>query len=469
MLSKKLLQISKDQSRVFIQPTPVSDPVDEVKITELLNSSIYKKFKVNDEGVHELIKCFTQASGSGSGSVNDSKPIMIAERLDAKFIVEVDPDEMFATVAIQAAYGGVPVSKNELEQALLRKGVVEGILATDIERLLEVSENAKPGQKIKLTVARGKPAENGEDSRFERLVATPKERLLQPQETAGGKVDMRDLGGLVTVKKGAELMRKHPCIPGAPGYKVTGETLSHEPGKEFPFALGDGTDISPEDPDLLIATQEGLPSELDRGMFVDDVLLVDEVNVGFGHIEYDGSVVIAGNIGEGMRVIAKGDVVVGGFIESAYVEVGCDLVVTKGIVGHRVAEECTDYSCTVKVDGNLSAKFAQYSSLHCEEDVQIFSQLLHCGVTCAGHVRVADEQGFRGTLLGGKIIAGKGLSTMTMGAQAGGKTEIWLEGELQEIEATKNRLKAEMDQEQQKLNELQEIEATKNRLVSCRL
>jgi hypothetical protein len=68
--------------------------------------------------------------------------------------------------------------------------------------------------------------------RLERLVETAAERILKPQERDHGKVDMRDLGTLLTVKAGALLMRRHPATQGIDGFTVTGQTLTARHGKE---------------------------------------------------------------------------------------------------------------------------------------------------------------------------------------------------------------------------------------------
>ena len=77
------------------------------------------------------------------------------------------------------------------------------------------AKEATPGTLLRLPVAQGKAAVNGQDTRFERLVETPVERILKPQELDHGRVDMRDLGTILTVKAGAQLMRRHPRPRGA--------------------------------------------------------------------------------------------------------------------------------------------------------------------------------------------------------------------------------------------------------------
>jgi len=129
-------------------------------------------------------------------------------------------------------------------------------------------------------------------------------------------------------------MRRHPPGSGIPGFKINGEVIAARPGKVLPFKPGKGAEIASADPDLLLASQEGLPSIMPQGMQVDDVMTIKQVDARHGHINFHGSVIITGNVCEGMKVKSGGSVTIGGAIESAIVEAALDVTVASGIIGH---------------------------------------------------------------------------------------------------------------------------------------
>ncbi|WP_350563799.1 FapA family protein, partial [Psychrobacter sp. CAL346-MNA-CIBAN-0220] len=63
---------------------------------------------------------------------------------------------------------------------------------------------------------------------------------------------------------------------------------------------GTGTSLHPKDQHKLIATVSGQPVENRSGMQVDDMLQIKDVDVRYGHVNFKGSVLITGDVHEGM-------------------------------------------------------------------------------------------------------------------------------------------------------------------------
>ena len=75
-------------------------------------------------------------------------------------------------------------------------------------------------------------------------------------------------------------------------------------------------------------------------MTVDDTFQTKGVNVGTGNINYEGAVLVNGDVTESMQVIAKGDVTINGFVESAVIRAGGDIIITEGAMGKMHEEDC---------------------------------------------------------------------------------------------------------------------------------
>ncbi|WP_354625646.1 FapA family protein [Psychromonas sp. MME2] len=449
--NSNLLKLSSDNKELLFLIQSSNDAITAEHLTQLILSSPYCNFKLDQVAINQAVTVVKQLK---AGHSVDTKSIIVAERIDAQLSITIDPMLMFAKAEIISAYGGKAITKSDLKDHINELGIQHGIRHKTIELLIEKSQSAPPGTAVQATIAQGSEAVNGVNASFTRLVDTPKERLLKPIEDEHGRVDMRDLGELITVAPDSHLMRKTPMILGSPGMNVMGDILEYVPGKDFALIAGANTQISPSDENLLISTLVGIPKALGNGMQVDDVLLIDNVNVGYGHVNYDGSIIIKGNVCEGMKVSSSGDITVSGYVESAEINCGGDLIVSKGIIGRKQEENCDNYSCQITAKGSVIANFSQYSQIKAGESVFIKKQLLHCHVDSQGDINVIDESGLKGTILGGILRCQKSINTVTLGATAGSKTIIDLVGIYPKIINDRQLIKQCIDEEQSKLESL---------------
>ncbi|PKF63811.1 hypothetical protein CW745_02940 [Psychromonas sp. psych-6C06] len=457
-LTSNLLRLSADKSELLLLVTAVQDEVTVQSLTTLFQHSDYTNLKLNVAGLHEAVQSFTRLETQTERHA-ELESVAIAERLDAELSITFDSLKMVAKALIKTAYGGHPITLQQFQETLQENEIVFGIIDKNIQLLLEKSQQAKPGSSFQATVAKGTKPVHGIDATFKRLVETPKERLLKPQKNKDGTVDMRNLGQLITVKPGTKLLQKIPYQAGVDGINIMGETIEHKQGKDFILEAGENSEISPDDENLLVATLSGIPKVISHNaMKVDDVLVINNVDVGYGHVSYEGSIIIEGDVCEGMKVNATGDITISGFVESAKIECKGDLIVGKGVIGHKVEEGSNDYSCMVKVDGSVTAHFSQYSKIEAGEAVNIKKQLLHCDVTCQGDINVLDEAGSKGTILGGTLCTKGTINTVTLGASAGAKTQIDLVGNYPNLIQDKKQINRTIQDEQQKLENLIEAQ-----------
>ncbi len=342
-------------------------------------------------------------------------PVPIAQRHDARVTLVIEKDRMSAIAQITADWGGKFLTTEQLEQAIQTSEVSQGVQTSLITAAILAAKEAAPGTVLKLPVALGKAVVNGKDSRLERLVETPAERILKPQERDDGRVDMRDLGTIVTVKAGAQLMRRHPATQGEPGFTVTGQDLPAKNGKDSPMSAGDGTYLSPDDPNLLIASRAGLPCQGKTGMKVDEVLSVKQVDARHGHITFEGGLIVNADVQPGMKVKVSGEI-----------EAGGSITVRHGIIGRR--NEQGEYLCHLNAQGEIHASYAQYAKLEAGGDIQIQSQLNHCYSRSGQDLKVGDSGMRKGHLIGGISIANRLIMAPILGASAANHTKLQILG-----------------------------------------
>ncbi|WP_331384921.1 DUF342 domain-containing protein [Aeromonas taiwanensis] len=425
MLSKAWFQLSADMTCVCLRIIPGLDaPIQEADILALLRLSNCRRYQPLDEGIRQAVTLLNALLSQPDAPAHP--PVPIARRQDARLLIQVDKDQMSARAQITADWGGNPLTLAQLHEALaaspVRMGVSERLLAA----ALQAASEAAPGAQLSPVIALGRAAKHGQDTRFERLVETAAERILKPQELDHGKVDMRDLGTLLTVRAGSPLMRRHPATQGLDGVTVTGQTLPARDGKEIAMSAGDGTSLSREDPDLLLATRTGLPCQERAGMRVDEVLNVKQVDIRHGHVEFEGSLLVTGDVMPGMRIKTRGDVVIGGFVEGGLIESGGTITVRNGIIGRKLGEE--EYLCHLSAGGEIHAGYAQYARLEADGDIHIQSQLSHCYCRSGQDLKVGDSAMRKGHLIGGVNIANRLIMAPVLGASAANRTRLQILG-----------------------------------------
>ncbi|MGN7511908.1 DUF342 domain-containing protein [Aeromonas salmonicida] len=426
MLSKEWLLLSADMEYACLRIVPgLTKPVSENDIQALLLASNCRRYQPLTEGIKQAISLLNTLLSNPATSL-PGNPVPIAQRHDARVTLVIEKDRMSAIAQITADWGGKFLTTEQLEQAIQTSEVSQGVQTSLITAAILAAKEAAPGTVLKLPVALGKAVVNGKDSRLERLVETPAERILKPQERDDGRVDMRDLGTIVTVKAGAQLMRRHPATQGEPGFTVMGQDLPAKNGKDSPMSAGDGTYLSPDDPNLLIASRAGLPCQEKTGMKVDEVLSVKQVDARHGHITFEGGLIVNADVQPGMKVKVSGDIVIGGFIEGGEIEAGGSITVRHGIIGRR--NEQGEYLCHLNAQGEIHASYAQYAKLEAGGDIQIQSQLNHCYSRSGQDLKVGDSGMRKGHLIGGISIANRLIMAPILGASAANHTKLQILG-----------------------------------------
>jgi len=426
VLSKEWLLLSSDMELVCLRiAAGLTKTVTEQTVQTLLLASNCRRYQPLPEGIKQAITLLNTLLTTPDAPV-PTTPIPIAKRQDARLAVMVEKDRMSGIAQITADWGGKSVTLEQLQEAIGQSEIKQGTSDSLLVGAIQTAREAAPGSLLKLVIARGQPAVNGLDTRYERLVETPAERILKPQELDHGKVDLRDLGAIVTVRAGAPLMRRHPATLGVAGFTVTGQELPAKHGKDSPMSAGEGTFLSPDDPDLLIASRAGLPCQEKAGMKVDEVMSVKQVDARHGHIAFEGGLIVSGDINPGMKVRVSGDIVIGGFIEGGVIEAGGSITVRHGIIGRR--NEQGEYLCQLNAQGEIHASYAQYAQLEAGGDIQIQSQLSHCYSRSGQDIKVGDSTMRKGTLLGGTSIANRLIMAPNMGAEAANHTRLQILG-----------------------------------------
>nr|WP_241242366.1 FapA family protein [Thalassotalea sp. G2M2-11] len=443
-----------------MQPVKDSTVITEATIHEMIASSEYTSLYVDSgnikNAIAELNSVLKPLQANKSGR---EIRYQILERRDATITFDIEKDEMMAKAEISTALGGKHLTAKAILHAAQKAGISKGFTKEELVKLAQHAAKEPSGSIVKGEIAHGKEAINGKDGIIKPLVESAQERILKPKEREDGSVDMRDLGDIVCVKVGDPLAKKIPPTEGVKGFTVTGTPLEPEAGNDIELKEGEGTELSPKNNNLLLSTRVGLPRVIENGMEVDEIYKIKNVDVSTGHIDFEGSVIIDGDVCEGMKVIASGDITIGGFVESAFLQAGGDITIGTGIIGkkHDMEEvQVADVvmSVNIKAKGNIYAKYCQYADISCK-NLRIEKQMMHSIIHVGERLWLGTEDRANGKLIAGMILAGTSVHAGTIGATAGSTTIIKFIDHLATLHEQFEQIEELIDAESKKSSELQ--------------
>ena len=416
--------ISFDKSRTYINimltPSEFTSEVDIREVRQQLESGETKRLYVSEKALKSACETANHYFKTGDGTVVQER---IGERKNAEVEFRVPEDGMIANLVLTTPYGGKLPSLATVKSLAVKNRVIRGVSTKKIDAMLKAARNAAPGTVLEETIAKGLPARNGKNSKFIPLVPNALERILKPQTNEGERVDMRNLGEVICVKINTPVLRRTPPTKGRSGFDVKGNTISAAQGEWVDFKMGTGTVLSDSDANLLMSAISGMPKYRDQVMNIDDTFICNGVNVGSGHVNYEGAVLVNGDVTEKMQIKAAGDVTINGFVESAYIESGGDIIITEGAMG-KVNDKQGDFQCKLVAAGSIYVQHGQGIDIQCAGNITVGRQLAYSRLRCGGAVIVGQIDKPMGNLFACDIISQDRVEAGTLGAVSGSTLKV---------------------------------------------
>ena len=324
-----------------------------------------------------------------------------------KAIIEVSKDKMEAFIIFQKPVNDGPkLDENGIKQALdeseIRNYNMETVRTLALHKVYD----------RKYAIAKGTPSVNGTDGylqyHFNNENLRPKPKILED-----GSVDFRDLGLLRLCDRGDVLVTSVPPRDGQNGEDVFGNIIPFSKGRlPQPIPRGKNTSIS-EDELHLIADASGQLVIQSGKIHISPCLEIrGNVDNSTGNIDFNGQVIVFGNVLTGFTVKAAGSIEIHGVCEGATLVTDSSIVIGRGAQGMDKAkltagEDITAKfieACTVTAGGNITA-----------------DSILNSTINAGGDVILSGK---RGLLTGGKLISGNKLVAKTIGSPMGTATIV---------------------------------------------
>lgn len=229
--------------------------------------------------------------------------------------------------------------------------------------------------------------------------------VAKPKLNEDGTVDFHQLGNISHVSKDDRLAHLTPADPGVPGKDIHGRVIPPKKVENKILRHGRNIHLSEDKLDMY-SDVSGHVTLVDNTVFVSDTYEVPaNVDTSTGDIEYDGNVLIKGNVNTGYTVKASGSISVNGVVEGATLIAGGDINLRLGVQGI--------FKAKLEAGGNIVSKFFE----NCP-DVKAGGSIstdaiMHSTVKAKGDIIV---KGKRGLISGGEVVSGTMIQAKTVGS-----------------------------------------------------
>lgn len=344
--------------------------------------------------------------------------------------IRISDDCMQAFLKLPA---GQTFSVHGLEHVLKRNDITCGILKKQLAKAAEGVFGTR-----EFLAAAGRKAQNGEDGRYEFFFDLKLSK--KPQIQADGTVDYAQIISADQTKPGDLLAKYHPAQPGTDGKTVTGIPVLGKMGEEQDALHGHGI-ICDADKTLYRADTVGYVAfdEEKSSLNVWNIYVVDgDVNRYNGNITYDGIIHIRGTVSDMARIEATGNVMVDGYVESASIKAGGNIILNRGMNGCGKG--------TLEAGGKVTGKFFESVKIYAAGDVE-GNYFLNCQVETDGSLLARTA---KSKIVGGSIKAGYAVETYAVSSfgkpvaaiEVG--NPVWLAERMHRIEEKLEKTKEEL-------------------------
>ena len=428
-------KLSKSERKLLAVFTPSADKLDNLTI-DVVRKGIEEAglayLFINELAIAELIVRYSDPKA-------EAFECEIGERRDASLLITISDDKLRARLTVTPNYGGKALTISAIQKAIKEKEITYGIVET--EKLEAIMEK---GFCTDFLIAEGIRAVDGVDSQFKSMMPETHER--KPKIDANGIANYRELGEIPVVRKDSVVMQRIPAIQGKEGCTVFGEVVQPKIGENIPFSKDmKGVYVNPNDENQLLSSVTGQPVPVPNGMTVSSILTLDKVDFSTGNVNFDGSVVVKGDVAEGMIIEALEDVIIhgnvigatvksmggltikGGVMGSSQLFSNADIIIKSGVQGSEQPSDENNVNNIQKIvaRGSVVVEFVENYHVEAGYDIVISKYALNTELMAGNKIFAgAKNSSNKSSIIGGSSCALLQLKAAVVGARSGLKTHI---------------------------------------------
>ena len=323
-----------------------------------------------------------------------------------RVIFLISADGLVCSALYEPGVTGPPMLPDDLREFFAQAKILEGI---DDGAVAELLAKAAVSEAVAgIVIARGIPMIPGVDGRIDLTVRDLSDTALP--EGDSGQMDLRHIQQFLNVHPDEVIGVLVPAVEGTPGLTLSGKTIPPQRGKELKVKLGKGVKIG-EDGSTLLSLLDGRVYVRGQDISVEDTYVVKgDVDFRVGNITYNGFLEVSGDVLDGFSIKASKGIKVAGNIGTCLIESDGDIVFC-GMAGQHKG--------TIRCGGTIRANFIHDTSIECEGNIDVVSEIINCNIKLLGVLRVN-----KGVLVGGNCIALEGVEVSTAGSPSSVFTRI---------------------------------------------
>ena len=324
-------------------------------------------------------------------------------------LITVSEDGMKACMTLHPPLGDTPgLLQEDLLQMLAAAGIVQGIDERSLNKALEKATLQRQPV-IGQVVARGMRAVDGQDAHLRMEV----ELGALPGKIRGdGSVDFRERRMFVSVEEGQLIATKIKETSGIPGKTVYGQPIPQKEGRDITVRVTEDA-LYNEKFGTVRAAKAGVVS-----IVKDSVIKVSskqtvpgDVDFSTGNIYSKNAIEISGSVQPDFVIAVRGDVLIGGDVQSATISSHGNLVVKGGIVGA---------ASNINIRGDADINFIENGTLHAGGNVVIRKSAYYSTIIAGGNITGDPKT----KILGGVLVCGGSLITGDIGSGSASPADI---------------------------------------------
>lgn len=325
----------------------------------------------------------------------------------------VSPDSMRVMARINPDGDATDRSEARLLSTLAAQSIDITEEVRDRVRLLceRLAANNCPLEDVPL--ANGTPPTPGVDGRVEwNPDCDPTQRHFEtPDDSATAVVDHYARSTVVSISEGDLVCTVIPPAEGTPGRDVFGRDVPPRKPHRAPVHFGDGIVEQEGGGARMAAAISGRVNYVGNRVWISPLLTIHrDIDFQVGNIDFDGDVLIRGNVLDLFTVKCTKSLVVQGIVEGARIECGGDLAIAGGIAGKEKA--------VIVAGGKVVARFIDNATVTACGDVIVEKEMVNSTIVTMQSVST------RGAITACKIEAAGGLEAGVVGSKSGVRTEL---------------------------------------------
>lgn len=434
------LEIKNDG--VYMHIFPEQDGGKKIVVQEV--AEYLEKCGIRDYNLPELNNAILKAHDKTVVFVSPTKISEVNEM--AK--VRITDDRMMAVIRFYPpSTKGQKMVEKDIMNELKAVKVTFGISTKTINAYIMGRQYCRD-----IVVAKGQPMELGKDATV--LYKFNTNPTAKPQLLEDGSVDFHQLNLFTSVKKDALLAQLVPEVEGKPGKDVFGNVVN--PPKVRKKTLKHGRNIRVSNDGLKMYSEVDGDVKLEGDtVFVSNTFVVPaDVDTSTGDIQYNGNVVVTGNVRAGFTVEAAGDIEVNGVVEGAFLKAGGNIVLKRGMQGMSKG--------TLEAGTDIVTKFLESCTAKAGNSINTGASL-HSNLFAKNSIIVSGKKGF---LIGGDVSAGSRIEASVFGNKMNTATSLRVGVEPEVLNRFKELTVSIKEKQEEMLKQRQVLEMIQKKVKS---